>query len=89
MLRIILVDDESITRMWIRKKIEELSSEYYVVGEFVNARQALEYCRHNTVDVIFADIQMPHMDGIEFLKEIALLDTKPYKVIVTAYDEFR
>lgn len=89
MLRIIIVDDESITRMWIRKKIEELGSEYAVVGEFSSAVQALEYCKSKPAEVIFTDIQMPQMDGIEFLREIGRLENDPYKVILTAYDEFQ
>lgn len=89
MLKIIIVDDESITRQWIKKKIEELGAEYYVAGEFANGRQALEYCRNNPSDVIFTDIRMPNMDGIELLKAIAELNIHPYMVILSAYDEFQ
>ncbi|MBQ9990040.1 MAG: response regulator [Lachnospiraceae bacterium] len=89
MLRIIIVDDESITRLWIKKKIEELGTEYDVAGEFANGRQALEYCKNNPVDVIFTDIRMPHMDGIELLKSVGDLDIRPYKVILSAHDEFQ
>lgn len=89
MMRIVIVDDESITRQWIRKKIEELSADYSVVGAFSNGVQALEYCRNNKVDVIFTDIRMSLMDGMELLENIQKLERVLYKVILSGYDEFQ
>lgn len=89
MIRTVIVDDESITRQWIKKKIEKISADYSVVGVFSNGKQALEYCRENEVDVIFTDIRMSTMDGIEFLENIQKLEYCPYKVILSAYDEFQ
>lgn len=89
MIRIIIVDDESITRQWMKKKIEKLGSNYLVAGEFANGRQALEYCREHEVDVIFTDIRMSGMDGMELLKNIQELGKYPYTVILSAYDEFQ
>lgn len=89
MLKIIVVDDENITRQWIKKKIEELGSDYFVAAEFSNGRQALEYCKNHSVDVIFTDICMVNMDGMELLKAIGELGLNPYKVILSAYDEFQ
>lgn len=89
MIKIIIVDDESITRQWIKKKIEKMDSDYLLVGEFTNGRQALEYCRNHDVDVIFTDICMSNMDGIELLKNIQELGKNPYTVILSAYDEFQ
>lgn len=37
------------------KKIEELDINYHVTGEFVNGKQALEYCREHEVEVVFTD----------------------------------
>ena len=89
MIKIIVVDDESITRQWIKKKIEKLDSDYLLVGEFTNGRQALEYCRNHDVDIVFTDICMSNMDGIELLKNIQELGKNPYTVILSAYDEFQ
>lgn len=89
MMRIIIVDDESITRQWMKKKIEKLGSDYLVAGEFANGRQALEYCRNHEVDVIFTDICMSNMDGMELLKNVQELGKYPYTVILSAYDEFQ
>lgn len=64
MIRIVIVDDESITRQWVKKKIEDISSEYCIIGVFSNGRQALEFCKNQIVDVIFTDIRMSTMDAI-------------------------
>lgn len=89
MVKILIIDDESITRQWIKKKVEDISADYSVVGLFSNGRQAFEYCKKESVDVIFTDIRMSTMDGMEFLKNILRLDMHPYKVILSAYDEFQ
>ncbi|WMJ89774.1 response regulator transcription factor [Anaerocolumna sp. MB42-C2] len=87
-MRIIIVDDESITRQWVKTKIEKIDLNYHVVGEFANGKQALEYCAKNKVDVIFTDIRMATMDGLEFLSEVRKLNLNAYKIILSAYDEF-
>lgn len=57
MVKILIIDDESITRQWIKKKVEDISADYSVVGVFSNGRQAFEYCKKESVDVIFTDIR--------------------------------
>ena len=61
---------------------------FQVDGVFSNGCQALEYLKENETDVIFTDIQMPVMDGLEFLEHIQKMKNQPYKVILSAYDEF-
>lgn len=88
-MRIIIVEDEAVTRRWVRKKIEELDINYHVTGEFANGKQALKYCREHEVDVVFTDIRMAVMDGLEFLDRLKNERiAQPYKVILSAYDEF-
>lgn len=87
-MRIIVVEDENITRQWLTKNIESIDFNYHVVGEFSNGQQALEYCLKNDVDVIFTDIRMAVMDGLQFLEKINDLESNPYKIILSAYDEF-
>lgn len=87
-MRIIIVDDEGITRQWLKKKIEELNMNYHVTGEFINGRQASDYLKDQEADVVFTDIRMPVMDGLEFLSSIKERKTALYKIILSAYDEF-
>lgn len=87
-MRIIIVDDEGITRQWLKKKIEEIDMNYHVTGEFFNGKQACDYLKEQDADVIFTDIRMPVMDGLEFLSEIRDKKATSYKIILSAYDEF-
>ena len=87
-MRIIIVDDEGITRQWLKKKIEEAGEEYQVVGMFSDGKQALEYCQQENIHVIFTDIMMPVMDGLELLAAVKDLPLNVYKIILSAYDEF-
>lgn len=89
-MKIIIIEDEGITRQWLKKKLEELSVDYHVEGVFSNGRQALDYLEGGKdVDVIFTDICMPVMDGLEFLEKLLETKLEPYKVILSAYDEFQ
>lgn len=87
-MRIIIIDDEGITRQWLKKKIEEIDVNYHVTGEFTNGSQAAEYLEKQDADVVFTDIRMPIMDGLEFLSQIKDRKTDLYKIILSAYDEF-
>ena len=64
--------------------------DYHVEGVFSNGRQALDFLiTAGDVDVVFTDIRMPVMDGMEFLEKLQETGLEPYKVILSAYDEFQ
>lgn len=68
-MRCIIVDDEPLARLLLEsyaKRIEDIK----VVGSFQSAPQALAYLQKNSVDIIFLDIQMPGMNGMEFARAI-------------------
>lgn len=75
----LIVDDEPLARDLIRNYIEKLEG-FQVVGECADAVKALNALRDHPVDVMFMDIQMPQITGIEFLKTLK----KPPKVIITS-----
>lgn len=83
MIRCVVIDDEPLARQLFSdfiKKVPELQLE----GSFSSALKALEKLRKNQIDVLFLDIQMPDITGIEFLKT---LEHKPLVVFTTAYAE--
>jgi two-component system, LytTR family, response regulator len=83
MIRCVVIDDEPLARQLLSdfiKKVPELQLE----GSFSNALKALEKVRKHQVDVLFLDIQMPDITGIEFLKT---LDHKPLVIFTTAFAE--
>ena len=67
--RCIIVDDEPLARELIRGHIQKLEN-FEVVDECDNAMKAMDALRNHTVDLMFLDIKMPQMTGIDFLKTL-------------------
>lgn len=80
----LIVDDEPLARELIYGYIEKLEN-FEIVGECNDAMKALNILREKQVDLIFMDIQMPQITGIEFLKT---LKHPPKVIITTAYREY-
>ena len=76
--RCLIVDDEPLARELIRGHILKLEN-FEIVAECDNAMKAMEALRNQTVDLMFLDIKMPQMTGIDFLKTLR----RPPKVIIT------
>ncbi len=74
MVKVLIVEDSSFMRRLL-KEILEGDDRIKVVGEANNGREALDFIKKNVVDVITLDIEMPVMDGIEFLKKAKLENT--------------
>lgn len=64
MIRVLLVEDQSIVRQGL-KMILEQNERFTVVGEAENGVQAIEYLEKHLVDIALMDIRMPEMNGIE------------------------
>jgi len=80
----IAVDDEPLALDIIKAycaKVPFLS----LAGTFSNAIDTLEYLRHNSVDLMFLDIQMDELTGIQLLNA---LKNKPLVIFTTAYDQY-
>lgn len=80
----LIVDDEPLARELMRNHIEKLDN-FEIVAECSDAMKALEALRNHKVDLMFTDIQMPQITGIEFLKT---LKHPPQVIITTAYREY-
>jgi DNA-binding LytR/AlgR family response regulator len=80
----LIVDDEPLARELIRGHVEKLEN-FEIVAECSDAMKALGVLREKHVDLVFMDIQMPQITGIEFLKT---LKHPPKVIITTAYREY-
>lgn len=83
-MRCIIIDDEPLAREGMELNIEEVSY-LELVGQFANALRANEFMQQNEVDLMFLDIQMPGITGLEFLKS---LKTRPLVILTTAYPQY-
>jgi len=82
--RCVIVDDEPLARELIRGHIQKLEN-FEIVQECDNAMKAMEALRNNTIDLMFLDIKMPQISGIEFLKT---LKHPPKVIITTAFSQY-
>ncbi len=80
----LIVDDEPLARGLIRNHLSKLDN-FEIVAECSDAMKALEVLHSHKVDLMFMDIQMPQITGIEFLKT---LKHPPQVIITTAYREY-
>ncbi len=88
MYGLLIVDDEAIVREALKSVAVKSSSRVRVVGEAENGRRAIEMAEELKPDVIFMDIKMPGINGIEATKEIRAKLPNARVIIMTAYDYF-
>jgi len=82
--RCLIVDDEPLARELIRGHIQKLEN-FDIVDECDNAMKAMDVLRNRNVDLMFLDIKMPQMTGIDFLKT---LKRPPRVIITTAFSQY-
>lgn len=80
----IIVDDEPLARAEMRSLISETSN-IDILGEFSNAPSALDFFKDNEVDLIFLDIEMPMVTGLEFVE---MLPKRSLIIFTTAYSQY-
>ncbi|MDQ7789745.1 MAG: response regulator, partial [Clostridia bacterium] len=86
-LRALIVDDEYPARQELRYilgKFEDIE----IVGEAANASEALALIKALGYSILFLDISMPGMNGLELGAAIQEMEKPPYVIFVTAYDEY-
>ncbi|RLD57529.1 MAG: DNA-binding response regulator [Bacteroidetes bacterium] len=83
-IKCLIIEDEPIAREVLRDYIGKLD-DFKIAGEFENALEALSFMKQNRVDLIFLDINMPQLSGIEFLRS---LSHPPKTIITTAHRKY-
>lgn len=81
-MKCIIVDDEATARAIMEELCGNLP-DFEVVAQFPNALEALKYLNQNEIDVIFLDIHMPLLTGIDFIRTLK----NPPKVVFTTSDK--
>ncbi len=89
-LSVLIVDDEAPARARLRELLGDVAGETptRVVGEAENGLAALDLLEHESPDVVFVDIRMPKMGGIELAQHLAHLPQPPALIFTTAYDAY-
>ena len=84
MYKCLIIDDEVPARALISNHLSKLP-DFEVVQSFGNAIEAFIFLQQNEIDLIFLDVQMPKMTGIELVKS---LNKKPMIILTTAHREY-
>ena len=83
-IKCIIIDDEPIAIEYLREYVNTIP-ELLLTGTYQNAKEALSLIQNQEVDLIFIDIEMPEISGLEFVKT---LETAPAIIFTTAYPQY-
>ena len=86
--KVIVADDEKLIANNIARRIEESNGAFRVVSRAGTGTEALEQVRELLPDVVFSDIKMPEMDGIELISRLRKEHPGVCCVIVSGYSDF-
>jgi DNA-binding LytR/AlgR family response regulator len=81
----LIIDDEPLAIKVIQEHLENFSNQFECIGTFTKPIEAMPLLNKGGIDILFLDINMPSISGIEFLKAIP---NQPYVIFTTAYREY-
>jgi len=84
-MKCIIIDDEPLAIDVVESYCQALGA-VEVVKTFTNALEALDFINNNHIDLVFSDIEMPNISGIELIK--SLEGKVPYFIFTTAYPQY-
>lgn len=88
MYTIMIVDDEPLTREYMKKNASLIDSRWQVTAEATNGIEALDILNINLVDLIITDIKMPVMDGLMLCNQVYNKYPNIRIIILSGYEEF-
>ncbi|HSH20192.1 MAG TPA: LytTR family DNA-binding domain-containing protein, partial [Draconibacterium sp.] len=83
----IIIDDEKHAIELLDVLLRNIP-EVLVKKTFTSPAQAFQHISNNETNLIFLDIQMPEISGIDFVRKLSELNLKPYVIFVTAHDKY-
>ncbi|MBQ3028165.1 MAG: response regulator [Lachnospiraceae bacterium] len=89
MLKVVVIDDESVVRKGIVLGVDWTAMDCVVVGEASNGEEGLLAIEQYNPNLIITDIRMPKMDGIEMVTELRKRGNRAHVIVLTAYDDFQ
>lgn len=87
-IKVLVVEDEVLLLKNLAKKIRMISEQFEVTGEAYNGKEALSLIQEEKPDIVFSDIRMPIMDGLELARILHQDFPEIITVVVSGYDDF-
>lgn len=84
-MKILIVDDEELARLRLQRMLKTLGHETVAMAQ--NAQEAIEICKEELFDLIFLDINMPQISGLELGYELKYISPNASIIFQTAYEE--
>ncbi len=88
MLKVMLIDDEIMALNYMKTLVDWNSLGFEIVAALTSAVKGLDYLKNELVDIIFVDIKMPGMDGLEFSEKALAIHKNLEILILTSYGDF-
>lgn len=89
-MKILIVDDEPLVRRGLISTLTQLKDEFGITDmtEASNGLKAVEFLKENRYDLVFTDIKMPQLDGIELLHWLSGSGLSPSIAVLSCYDDY-
>jgi two-component system, LytTR family, response regulator len=87
-VKVILVDDERLALIGLQKSLEKEVSGIEIIATYMNPTEAIGGIMEHRPDVVFLDIHMPEMDGMDLGKQIQATVPGVEIIFVTSYDQY-
>ncbi len=88
MFQILLADDEPLAREELTRILSKQGKHFTVMAAVNSGKTAIEWLKNHHADVIFLDMEMPGLNGLETASRLAEMDRPPLVIFATAYDRY-
>lgn len=86
MIKALIIDDEKKGRSALRQKLADYCPQVTVLAEATEGEEGIKLIEQHNPDIVFLDIEMPHMNGFEMLKQLKVINFQ--LIFTTAYDQY-
>lgn len=88
MIKVLIVDDNALVVAGLKKAIDWAKYNMTVVDSASNGKMALDIIGTTQIDIVFTDIKMPHMDGIELMRHVYEVFPNIIFVVISSYSDY-
>ncbi|MFR9256216.1 MAG: response regulator [Merdibacter sp.] len=86
--RVFLVDDDLLVLDDLRELIAWEAEGFEIIGTAGNGEQALAQLARTPADLVFVDIEMPRLNGLDFIRRLRQIDPQVQTLLLTAFSRF-